>query len=249
MPIDRAGRVTTGTRRNLIQGLRSRPMPAAAVDAALEQAVRFTEQLIDTYSTQIALGEVGPGGRATASEAPIIANRPPTALLYGRVQSGKTAAMILTSALALDNGLRAIVVLTSDNVALVQQTTNRFKALDGPRVFSSTKDDTYEWVGQEDELREDIADDGLVLVCAKSAFHLPEIIQFLQQIEAPSFPALVFDDEADAATPDTTLAARSSSRANAPPFASTINRRVIENLRPGEEGERISFRTLLDRPY
>ena len=84
---------------------------------------------------------MGPGGRATASEAPIIANRPPTAFLYGRVQSGKTAAMILTSALALDNGFRAIVVLTADNVALVQQTTNRFKALDGPRVFSSTKDE------------------------------------------------------------------------------------------------------------
>ncbi len=147
--------------------------------------------------------------------------------------------MILTSALALDNGFRVIVVLTADNVALVQQTANRFKALDGPRVFSSTKEDTYEWEGQEDELRQDIANDGLVIVCAKSAFHLPAFIQFLIEIEAPSYPALIFDDEADAATPDTTLAARTSGRASAPNFASTINRRVIENLRPGEEGESI----------
>jgi hypothetical protein len=159
--------------------------------------------------------------------------------MYGRIQSGKTAAMILTSALCLDNGFRIIVVLTADNVALVEQTANRFKALDGPRVFSSVRDDTYEWEGQEDELREDIANDGLVLVCAKDAFHLPRIITFLQQIEAPSYPALVFDDEADAATPDTTLAARTSGRPTAPQYPSTINRRVIENQRPGEEGESI----------
>jgi len=95
--------------------------------------------------------------------------------MYGRVQSGKTAAMVLTSALCLDNGFRIIVVLTSDNVALVKQTASRFKALDGPRVFSSYKEESYEWEGQENELREDIASDGLVLVCAKDAFHLPRV--------------------------------------------------------------------------
>lgn len=212
-------------------------LPEAA-DAALDQAFRFTESLVDTYSSQIAAGEVGQGGSGRASEDPITSNRPPTALMYGRIQSGKTAAMILTSALALDNGFRIIIVLTADNVALVQQTADRFKALDGPRVFSST-DETYDWMGQEDELRQDIPTDGLVIVCAKSAFHLPAFIRFLQQIEAPSYPALVFDDEADAATPDTTIAARTSGRRSAPPYASTINRRVIENQAPGEEGESI----------
>jgi hypothetical protein len=159
--------------------------------------------------------------------------------MYGRVQSGKTAAMILTSALCLDNGFRVAVVLTANNVALVQQTANRFKALDGPRVFSTVTEDVYEWEGQEDELAQDIVGDGLVLVCAKDAFHLPRVIQFLQQVEAPSYPAVVFDDEADAATPDTTLAARSSGRPTAPAVPSTINRRVIENPAPGEEGESI----------
>jgi hypothetical protein len=215
-------------------------MDEVAVDATLEQAANFSERLVDTYSTQVAAGEVGAGGSATASEEPILANRPPTALLYGRIQSGKTAAMILTSALCLDNAFRVIIVLTADNVALVQQTANRFKALSGPRVFSSVKDDgSYEWEGQEDELRQDIANEGLVLVCAKDAFHLPPIIRFLQQIGAPSYPALVFDDEADAATPDTTLAARTSGRASAPPFPSTIHRRVVENPAPGQEGESI----------
>jgi hypothetical protein len=208
MPINQDGPVIRGTRQNLVRGLRAKPMTEPAVAAALQQAVEFTEQLVATYTTEIAAGEVGLQATARASEEPILGTRPPTVLLYGRVQSGKTAAMILTSALCLENGFRIIVVLTANNVALVEQTANRFKALDGPVVFSSAKDDAYEWEGQEDELRQDIADDGLVLVCAKDAFHLPRIIQFLQQIEAPSYPALVFDDEADAATPDTTLGAR-----------------------------------------
>jgi len=66
------------------------------------------------------------------------------------------------------------------------------------------------------------------------------VIEFLRQVDAPSFPAIVFDDEADAATPDTTLAARSSGRPNAPAIPSTIHRRVVENVAPNEEGESIS---------
>jgi hypothetical protein len=185
-------------------------MSAAAVDEVLRQAADFTERAVSTYEAEIASGEVGANGSAAASEQPILAQRAPTALIYGRVQSGKTAAMNLASALCLDNGFRVIVVLTADNVALVEQTANRFKALDGPRVFSTVRDDFYEWEGQEDDIATDIANDGLVLVCAKDAFHIPKVIQFLALIDAPSYPAIVFDDEADAATPDTTLAARSS---------------------------------------
>lgn len=214
-------------------------MPQEAIDNILGQVAEFTELLVDVYSGQIAPNEVGRDGTATASENPIISARVPTVLMYGRVQSGKTAAMILTSALALENGFRIIVVLTADNVALVEQTANRFKSMNGPRVFSSTKDESYEWEGLENELRRDVANEGLVIVCAKSAVHLPAFIEFLMEIEAPSYPALIFDDEADAATPDTTLEARSSGRPSAPNFASTINRRVIENTRPGEEGESI----------
>lgn len=240
MPIYRDGSVTRGTRENLVRGLRARPIAEAAADAALAQAAEFTELLVDTYDAEIAEGEVGLHGSGRATDAAILGDRPPTALLYGRIQSGKTAAMILTAALALDNQFRVIVVLTADNVVLVQQTANRFRALDGPRVFSAGRDETYEWEGQEDEIRQDIAEDGLVFVCPKNAFHLPRVINFLQQIEASLYPALIFDDEADAATPDTTQAARASGRPNAPLYPSTIYRRVIENARPGEEGQSLN---------
>ena len=240
MPISRNGPVTRGTRENLIRGLRARPISEEAADAALAQAAEFAELLVSTYDRQIAEDEVGIRGSGRASDAPILGDRPPTALLYGRIQSGKTAAMILTAALALDNQFRVIVVLTADNVVLVQQTANRFRALNGPRVFSAARDETYEWEGQEDEIRQDIAEDGLVFVCPKNAFHLPRVINFLQQIEASLYPALIFDDEADAATPDTTQAARSSGRPNAPSYPSTIHRRVIENVLPGEEGQSVN---------
>lgn len=216
-------------------------MSPETVDAILAQAVEFTRRLVDTYEAEIAGGEVGVGGSGRATEDPIRGERPPTVLLYGRVQSGKTAAMILTTALCLDNGFRVVIVVTANNVALVQQTADRFRTLDGPRVFSTTGGDVdYEWAGREDTIAADMAADGLVLVCAKDAFHLPQVMEFLQQIDASSHPAIILDDEADAATPDTTLEARTSGRVNAPEFPSTIYRRVVENEAPNEEGQSIS---------
>ena len=235
MPIRRNGPVTTGTRANLIAGLRSAPMSQSAVDSILDQAGRFTEGIANLYEAEIAAGEVGVDGTGQASEEPIRAARSPASLLYGRVQSGKTAAMVLTSALALDNGFRIVMVLTADNVELVRQTSDRFRDLDGPRVLSTVE--LTEWAAAEEELVYDVARSGLVFVCAKNAVRLPQVLRLLQRINAAAYPSLIFDDEADAATPDTTLKARTSGRANAPAHASTINRRIIENTRPGEEGE------------
>lgn len=238
MAIRHDGPVTTGTVASLVEGVRSSAMAPAAVEAVLGQVVGFAQQLVDTYSSQIAAGEVGQGGTGRASEDVILASRPPRALLFGRVQSGKTVSMILTTALCLDNGFRVVVVLTTDNVALVRQTAARFKDLDGPRVFAAIKDSgpSYEWEGQEEDLRESIASEGLVLVCSKNGFRLPEVISFLQSINAAEYPVLVLDDEADAATPDTTIAARTGGATNAPPHASKINRLVTGNDRPGEVG-------------
>lgn len=237
MAIKLDGTITEGTKRNLVDGVRSSPMPDAAVNAVFEQVGRFAEGLVDTYSAEIAVGEVGIDGSGNASDEVPIGDQAPRALLYGRIQSGKTVSMILTSALCLDNGFRVVVVLTTDNVALVKQTAGRFKDLDGPRVFAGVKEGpSYEWQGQEEELRASVAEDGIVLVCAKNSFNLPEVIRFLVQIDASTYPVLVLDDEADAATPDTTLAARSSARPNAPSVPSRMHRLVFANDAPGEVG-------------
>jgi hypothetical protein len=236
MPIEENGPIVTGTIRNLVDGLRSHPMTPEAVDAVKQQVSIFAERLVSAYCAEISPGEVGIGGTSRASEAPIIGVAP-RVLLYGRIQSGKTVAMILTAAMALDNGFRVVVVLTTDNVALVRQTASRFKNLDGPRVFSGVKDgNSYEWEGQEEQLRAAVPTDGIVFVCSKNFVNLPRVIRFLQQLEASSYPVLLMDDEADAATPDTTAAARSAAKPNAPAYASTINRLIIENDNPTEVG-------------
>ncbi|HZQ74705.1 MAG TPA: Z1 domain-containing protein [Burkholderiales bacterium] len=197
---------------------------------------------MDAYEADVAAGEVGATGSGRAVNAPPIA-RCPTILLYGRVQSGKTAGMIATTAMALDNGVRVVIVLTANNVTLAKQTANRFKSLSGPSVFSALKEDEdYEWTGRVDELRDDLQQSGVVIVAPKDSRHLRAVIQLLQDLGAADYPALIFDDEADAATPDTTLAARASGRANAPQYASTINRRVVENTDPEEAGESIRER-------
>ncbi len=63
----------------------------------------------------------------------------PTGLVYGRIQSGKTRAMIASTALAFDNGFRIAVVMTSNINDLVAQTHLDFDALKG--VTALTKDD------------------------------------------------------------------------------------------------------------
>src|SRR6266850_6003597 len=46
-------------------------------------------------------------------------------LIYGLVQSGKTGVLTLTGAVGADEGYRAIIILTSDNDPLYEQTLGR----------------------------------------------------------------------------------------------------------------------------
>ncbi len=235
MAIRRDGVIALGTRANLVSGLHSPPMAEAAVEGIFSQAAEFTDLIVNQYGRAVSGGEVGVGGSGRVPDSATVGSQQPSILLYGRVQSGKTAAMVLSTALALDNGFRVVVVLTADNVELVRQTANRFRDLDGPRVLSTA--DEFDTEGVSADFLETTARDGLVYVCAKNAFRLPQALAFLLEIDAASYPSLVFDDEADAATPDNTLNARSAGYASAPPYASTIHRRVVQNSRPGEEGE------------
>lgn len=139
MGIQLDGRVTLGTRDNLVAGVHSSAMPLEAANAVLKQTVAIAERLTDLYGEEIGLGEVGVGGTGLAENKGSTRPSPPASLLYGRVQSGKTVSMILTTALCLDNGFRVVVVLTSDNVALVKQTAQRFKDLAETRILPASK--------------------------------------------------------------------------------------------------------------
>ena len=176
-------------------------LSADVISGVIEQSKRIVGRIIETYQENVAEGEVGPFGSGIASASKPKSLRGATGLLYGKVQSGKTLAMILTSALALDNGFKIIIVLTSDNVKLVEQTASRFQALKGARVLSS--DNIGTWLNDAEHFKLALQDNALVLVTAKNATHLATFCKFLESIAASKYPALILDDEADQATLDT----------------------------------------------
>lgn len=224
-------------------GAHGKSMSAAALSAIRPQAEEIAEEIVRHYAERVALDEVGKGGRARATDTPPKAGEAPTGLVYGRVQSGKTAAMIVTTALAVDNGFRVIVVLTSNNLELISQTATRFHALGGPRVVSSDErtTDAYKWEKDRDLIKARMARSGVVFVCAKEDDHLWNLIEFLEDIGAGDYPALIIDDEADHATPDTNQSKRQSKRlrdpSKRPKHGSTTFRLVVGNDHEDEQGK------------
>jgi hypothetical protein len=226
------GPCLAGTLDLLKVGVAARPMTDAALAKVRVDALTLLSKVLDSYESSVAAGEVGFGGSAIAgTQVPI--GRPPTGLLYGRVQSGKTVAMIASCAAAIDNGFRVIVVLTSDFVKLVEQTAERFAALDGPLIKNVLQSDN--WNEDREHVRKHIGKHGVVFICTKNQQRLGFLVDFLTAVGAADHPALVLDDEADQATLDTTVQARSSGRKNAPKQPSAIHRRTVQD----DEGESI----------
>jgi hypothetical protein len=227
------GACLAGTLEQLEAGVGAKPMPAKALAKVRTDALELLAKVLEAYVTGVAATEVGMGGSAEASEKPATGGRSPTGLLYGRVQSGKTVSMITFCAAAIDNGFRVIVVLTSDFLKLVEQTAQRFGALDGPLVRSALQSEN--WNDDSEHVRKHIGKHGVVFICSKNQQRLTSLVDFLNTIGAAGYPALVLDDEADQATLDTTVQARASGRKNAPSQPSAIHRRTVQD----EEGQSI----------
>jgi len=215
------GPVLANTREALLSGANGqKAISEQALAKVVGEATRVTGRVIAAYTTHVARGELGATGTGTASNAPPLSEGCATGLLYGKVQSGKTLAMIATAALALDNGFRVIIVLTSDNVSLVEQTASRFSALQGATVRSS--DNIGSWVEDERHFASALQGGGLVLVSAKNTAHLRRFCDFLAGIGAARYPALILDDEADQASLDTNTRKRSQADDPATVAASKI---------------------------
>lgn len=215
------GSVLVNTREALLNGANGqKPLSEDALLKVMDQATRITGRVLAAYTRHVAPDEVGSTGTATASEAQPLSDGCATGLLYGKVQSGKTLAMIATTALALDNGFRVIIVLTSDNVSLVEQTASRFGALQGATVRGSNN--IGSWVEDQRHFASALQGGGLVLVSAKNAAHLRRFCDFLAGIGAARYPALILDDEADQASLDTNTRKRSQAEDPASIAASKI---------------------------
>ena len=72
-----------------------------------------------------------------------IAGNPPEpsdGLLYGLIQSGKTSILTVSAAMAADNGFDCLLVLTTDNDPLYEQTLDRVRAALGGITVLGKKD-------------------------------------------------------------------------------------------------------------
>jgi hypothetical protein len=231
------GPCLTETLQNLGEGLGSggKKMPPDVIVKVKADAIDLLERVVKAYESDVAQGEVGAKATGVANAAPPTKGCP-TGLLYGRVQSGKTVAMIALSAAALDNGFRVVVVLTSDNVKLVEQTAKRFEGLAHALVLSSTRPDA--WEDDKEHVAEHVAGNGAVLISAKNPRHLEKLVEYLESIGAGGYPALILDDEADQATLDTNAASRAGGKSGQQP--STINGLTVGG--DEEEGQSVRER-------
>lgn len=153
---------------------------------------------------------------------------PVTGLVYGRIQSGKTRAMIASTAMAFDNKFRIAVVMTSNINDLVNQTHLDFSnGLPGLMIF--TKDTDLNREVQTAKLHMEMGGGCLLLVCSKGKQSLRNTSSFLKSIGAERYPAIIFDDEGDQASLDTNTRKRSRSHVSVAPSA--INDAIQNKLR------------------
>lgn len=137
-------------------------------------------------------------------------------LIYGLVQSGKTGVLTVTGAIGADAGYDCILILTSDNDPLYDQTLGRVQeAFPGLDILgkSDFKNPT--------EYLQRLKAGTCAIVATKNGSILQSIIDNLKLGKVKSLSCLIIDDEADQASLDT-----NASKGTGVP--SPINQRLID---------------------
>lgn len=132
-------------------------------------------------------------------------------LVYGRVQSGKTNCAIGTLALALENGFKSFVYLTSDNLWLLDQTERRIEeSLQDSRLLILRKE---EWSDNPKKIaltriNPYINNQSFLFFCNKNVKSLDKLLTLLKNSHCYQFPSIIIDDEADNASLNTSTRAQ-----------------------------------------
>lgn len=197
--------LTNGTFLN--ETIKSLNLDGEAKEKAISTAQSIVQKIITSYEEVVGKKHVGPGAEGvpdsftSTSEGAI-------GLVYGRIQSGKTRAMILSTAMAFDNGFRIAIVITSNINDLVTQTYLDFtKDLKG--VIVLTKDDELDRHVEDVKLDMEHSAGHILLVASKGNKSLENVTKFLKQIGPKTYPMVIFDDEGDQASLDTNTYKRS----------------------------------------
>lgn len=122
-------------------------------------------------------------------------------LMYGDVQSGKTSHVLGVVGKALDKGFRVVLVLTSDNTRLAQQTFDRvFDAFPDAEVCSKDDEARFRRAIRRDQRRRNL-DKPIIVVVTKNVTVLRSWKQIFDATGTlHGQPLLIVDDEADAAS-------------------------------------------------
>ena len=121
-------------------------------------------------------------------------------LIYGHIQSGKTATLALTAAHAADLHHRLIIVLTADNKWLYRQTEARLRG-SLPTLTIFGMDDTEQATAEI--LKKRSKNNTVLFVSTKNPSRLSTLINRLSSTELTKSFAIIFDDEADQASLNT----------------------------------------------
>jgi hypothetical protein len=119
-------------------------------------------------------------------------------LIYGLIQSGKTGVLTVTAAISADEGYKTIIILTSDNDPLYDQTLGRARRA-FPGIDILGKDDFKD----ADAFLERIKVGTCALVTTKNARMLNTLIENFKKGRVRGLSCLIIDDEADQASLNT----------------------------------------------
>ena len=198
---------------HLLNGKRSE-IGDAAVEQLKKTATETIQNCVDVYSSIFGAGDVGANGTGIVNN-PYRGDIPngSTGLIYGKIQSGKTLTTVATLAMAEANKFRCFIVLTSDNTWLGKQTADRFSVEleGGPVVFNWEQWRKSPGKFGKEEIAQYIRDTGVVLICTKNVRNLENLYEVLRSAKAQAAPGLIFDDEADNASLNTSEAKQAKS--------------------------------------
>lgn len=119
-------------------------------------------------------------------------------LIYGLVQSGKTGVLTVTGAMGADEGYRTLIILTSDNDPLYEQTLGRVReAFPGMDIIGKK-----EFKDSESFLQR-VKSGTCAIVSTKNSGILRTLIENFENGKVRGLTCLIIDDEADQASLNT----------------------------------------------
>jgi hypothetical protein len=167
--------------------------------------MKHQDQVLALLKKQIGNDEEVQDIRATATEViskwvnPLTGGKEEiNGLVYGLVQSGKTGVLTVTGAMGADEGYRTIIVLTSDNDPLYDQTLGRVQEA-FPGIDILGKNDFKDADAFLDRLKGGTC----AIVTTKNSKILDTVIENLRKGRVRGLTCLIIDDEADQASPNT----------------------------------------------